>query len=323
MGFAILWVVFLHSPGNYSRFPILYYIKNIGNLGVDIFLLLSGIGLYYSAKKLRKEYGNQWILPFYKKRFMRIMPTTIICLLPWFCYLYRGTSVNPLRFLLDITSFSYWFNGTNRGWYVALSVVLYLLYPLLYTLIDKTTPKKRILYCALLVTADIVMNTGIAIFFPQWFQMVNLALCRVPVFIIGCFLALKVEGKKEFDWLPLICLIVGIVVAAMKEKYEVVTMQYGIWRYLWGIIGFCITVVLASLFQSVLGQKIVKFFRFFGKYTLEMYLIHTTIWTIAMQTFSSGVSIILLNVVCFFLTLIASIIVHEGMDLLFRKLSKN
>lgn len=48
MGFAILWIIVYHfylviQPIDQSVFPV-----RIGYGGVDIFLLLSGLGLYYS-----------------------------------------------------------------------------------------------------------------------------------------------------------------------------------------------------------------------------------------------------------------------------------
>ena len=48
MGFAISWIIVYHyylviQPINLSVFPV-----RIGYGGVDIFLLLSGLGLYYS-----------------------------------------------------------------------------------------------------------------------------------------------------------------------------------------------------------------------------------------------------------------------------------
>ncbi|MCR5484907.1 MAG: hypothetical protein K6F09_04875 [Clostridiales bacterium] len=58
MGFAALWVVLFHSPElsfAFLRFKPLFVgldlIKGRGNAGVDIFLLLSGLGLYYSLEK--------------------------------------------------------------------------------------------------------------------------------------------------------------------------------------------------------------------------------------------------------------------------------
>lgn len=71
MGISIFWIVVFHLIGQkLLKLPpyltglsgILYH----GNLGVDIFLLLSGMGLYYSCKK------NFEVGLFYKKRIKRI-----------------------------------------------------------------------------------------------------------------------------------------------------------------------------------------------------------------------------------------------------------
>lgn len=62
MGFSILWIMFFHSSCDCSNFPVIAIIKQFGNLGVDIFLLLSGIGLYYSADSLYSSGGAKYIL---------------------------------------------------------------------------------------------------------------------------------------------------------------------------------------------------------------------------------------------------------------------
>lgn len=68
MGISILWVMFFHSTISVNN-TILRLIKDIGYGGVDIFLMLSGLGLYYAYKK------NNNILEFYKRRVLRILPT--------------------------------------------------------------------------------------------------------------------------------------------------------------------------------------------------------------------------------------------------------
>ena len=50
MGAAILWVVLFHA-GFQFRGVFFDTVQAIGYGGVDIFFLLSGIGLYYSLKK--------------------------------------------------------------------------------------------------------------------------------------------------------------------------------------------------------------------------------------------------------------------------------
>lgn len=59
MGIAILWVMFFHLSIDINN-RILNLIKTIGYGGVDIFLMISGLGLYYAYKK------NNNIKLFYK-----------------------------------------------------------------------------------------------------------------------------------------------------------------------------------------------------------------------------------------------------------------
>lgn len=313
MGFSILWIMFFHCYGDYSRFPMLEAIKNFGNLGVDIFLLLSGVGLYYSVQRLRRENGERWIIPYFKRRFMRIIPATIICLLPWYCYLYRGQNVSAIRFLLDITSLSYWIDGSNRGWYVALTIVLYAFYPLLYTTIVKWKDD-ALLYCAMLIAIIIAVNTAIAILKPEWFGAVSLALCRVPVFIGGCFLALIVLEKSELRWLPLGCFLMASFLFVFLKRFIEPLRIYGTWRYLYGILGFCVTVVLSVVFRHIHGKWLSKLFCFFGKYTLELYLTHTQILTVLWNSSKINLSGTMTNVLAVGCSIIVAYIVHEGLS---------
>ena len=321
MGLAILWVMFFHSSVNLGRFPLINTLKRFGNLGVDIFLLLSGIGLFNSAQRLRREYEDHWVVAFYRKRVIRILPATIICLLPWYLYLYREQDVNMLRWLLDITSLSFWIDGKNRGWYVALSIVLYLMFPIFYCMLVKGK-SNRLLSFIVLIAIDIAFNTAIAIYKPDWFGKVNLALCRVPVFILGCFLASKVKDNIEQGWLALICLLAAILLVFLRIRFIEPLKIYGIWRYLYGALGFCITVVTSVIFHSFHGKWLSKIFSFFGKYTLELYLTHTQILTVMTKQMKPYFSGVMINVLAVVLSIIMAVIVHEGLSYVIKRISK-
>lgn len=47
MGFAMLAVVYFHSGFDLSMIPLLQILKQWGDIGVDIFLVMSGIGIYH------------------------------------------------------------------------------------------------------------------------------------------------------------------------------------------------------------------------------------------------------------------------------------
>lgn len=79
-GFSIIYIVLFHGiaidKGNYSfGIPTLHWLQDfliMGNIGVDIFLLLSGICLYFSFQKNDNAYA------FMKKRLARVVPSAYI-----------------------------------------------------------------------------------------------------------------------------------------------------------------------------------------------------------------------------------------------------
>lgn len=78
MGIATLGVLLCHAVGRGVAMPnVLAYIFNLGNYGVDIFLFLSGMSMYFSLKG-RKVSLEQW----YKKRFLKIMIPFLLIAIP-------------------------------------------------------------------------------------------------------------------------------------------------------------------------------------------------------------------------------------------------
>jgi len=65
MGIAILWVMMFHLPLR-PGIPIIKEFFNIGYGGVDIFLFLSGFGLYFSLSKKGIKLSH-----YYKKKILQ------------------------------------------------------------------------------------------------------------------------------------------------------------------------------------------------------------------------------------------------------------
>ena len=66
MGIAIIMIVLFHVA--LPRSSAFFGLKRMGNMGVDIFFFLSGIGLWFAWTK-RPE-----LLHFYRRRLLRILP---------------------------------------------------------------------------------------------------------------------------------------------------------------------------------------------------------------------------------------------------------
>lgn len=124
MGVATIMVILCHAP-NYgvemsgsSR-----KILGFGGIGGDIFLLLSGIGCYYSLSK------GFTIKEWYKKRFVRIFVPYTLMQIPFRGYrLFVGNFEFKKEVLIFFT-IDFWTQHVG-AWYVALLLPLYILTPL-------------------------------------------------------------------------------------------------------------------------------------------------------------------------------------------------
>lgn len=124
MGIGIIMVMLLHF-----KVPIFNY---IGFVGVDIFILLSGLGCYYSFAR------NSKISDFYKKRIVRIAPCYLLITFITRYFLMEDSIKTALW---RCTTIGFWTNSPFHEWYVPSVLLFYLMLPVLYWLINiKITP---------------------------------------------------------------------------------------------------------------------------------------------------------------------------------------
>ena len=122
MGFAILWVMYFHIPLKFAT-EVGWFIHRIGFYGVDIFLFLSGLGVYYSLTKRPN------VLGFYKARLVRILPAYIIVACASYCLL-RLDRASALDFFYYISGIGYWTRHARFDWYIPTQLAFYLITPL-------------------------------------------------------------------------------------------------------------------------------------------------------------------------------------------------
>lgn len=108
MGLAILFVIFVHSVDFGINYPKkIANFSYLGQVGVYIFFMVSGIGMYYSLSK--SDQG------FYKRRFKKIMPSYFMIALPVFAVIDLIMDHDNFgSFLLDISMLRWWLFG--RGY---------------------------------------------------------------------------------------------------------------------------------------------------------------------------------------------------------------
>lgn len=195
-GISIIWIILFHGLEiKKTTLPkVISFLDPIirhGNCGVEVFLFLSGVCLYFSLKK------NFSIKSFYIKRLKRILlPFLLIDGVYWlyFCiYLKRDV----LAFVKNISFYSFWIGKDKMVWFIALVLVLYLIYPLIFRVVDNN--KYSLWIISVLIIASYVGCACLRCYFPKWFSAVEIALTRIPVFLIGCYVGRLVYEKKPIS----------------------------------------------------------------------------------------------------------------------------
>jgi len=296
-GIATLWIGLFHS--DYLNDTISFYIKSdfiaeplkfirgTGNVGVDMFLFLSGIGLYFSFTK------DSHVLSFWKKRLMRVLPSAFLIATFYFSmrYVNGRFSSGPFYYFLRETFLYFFVKGERVFWFISLILLMYLVFPIFYKIIDKWKAWGMIGMIAIVVAGTFAIR-AIA---PGVYNNVEIALCRIPVFIIGIWAGRFVMEKKEIDrrWLWLVLAVaVGMlvlmanytpIVKALVPGYtkDMETRYIFIYRYAACPLGIAL-VVLDSFICTELRHRgkanlLRNFFEFVGMYSMEYYMIYLNI----------------------------------------------
>ena len=203
MGIAIILVMICHNsicvPYGFEQINSIF--KSICQCGVDIFMILSGLGCYYSFHKTPK------VVAFYKKRLIKIIIPYVLAVAAYAVvyvgYLGRATFAT---YLWSFSLISFFTDGIMIAWFVAAIIVLYLLVPIIYHLLQRK-PMVVAVLCGLIVMVCI----GIS-YLPltKALTRINeLFLCRIPSFLVGMIVgkALKSERKIEIQrWILFVLL---------------------------------------------------------------------------------------------------------------------
>ena len=304
MGFAILWIILFHfykilNP-EYLIFPI-----SIGYGGVDVFLFLSGFGIFYSWKK------DNRIGSFYKKRFLRIFPAFAIVVLAKDIL----TKSLSLATLSKLSMFGLWLPIPHTYWYISAIMAFYFLFPFYMKFYSKY--KEKSLWTMILVG---VFMTSIYTFInhsDSYRNDVIFFLSRIPIFFIGVtFGRLSVDGlclNKNKIIMMLVLAIVSLGILYVTQQLFSYTFLQNTALNNYPFI--FLTPFLCVMLPVILSKTpiwINRTLSFLGTISLELYLIHLLFITLVGGGFvvDSWIDSILAFFVFLTLCIIASWILH-------------
>lgn len=271
MGLAMLFVMLFHvaMPKSYA----MYGLVRCGNVGVDMFLLLSGIGLWYAWSKRPR------LIDFYWRRYIRIYPAWLLmaCLfyIPNFMETQgSGYSPNMGHLIANIAfNWSFWRIDDLTFWFIPAIMMLYTFAPAYMWLIERHAEYRwmPILFMLLAVMVQ---------YYPPVHHSVGhleIFFSRIPIFLIGINMGSWVKESRSMNgssiWLMLAVLAVSLAMCIEFEQS---------WRgrfplFLERMVYIPLTlsgIMLLTIVLSHAPKTVNKALAFVGGISLELYLIH-------------------------------------------------
>ena len=270
MGAAMLFIILFHV--NLPRSDMFFGLRRCGNVGVDMFFLLSGIGLWYSWTK-RPELWH-----FFKNRYLRIYPSWLVMASIYYISRWMAGGDKFTGSVTDVVlnilvNWSFWRADDLAFWFVPAIMMLYCFAPAYMQLIKKH-PVWRWMPALMMVWCVMV----------QWVQPIHAAVghleifwSRVPIFFLGINFGEWVKQKREIDgsavWLLVLTFALTLTTCVYLEQQLHGRFPLFIERMVYIPLTVSSLLLLVYVFK-VLPKGVNWFLRLLGGVSLEVYLIH-------------------------------------------------
>ena len=267
MGMAMIFIILFHV--SLPQSDMFFGLRRMGNIGVDLFFFLSGIGLWFSWTK------NPSCKHFFKRRYLRIYPTWLVMASLYYIPRFRGGDIMAWIDLIgDITiNWDFWLHDELTFWYIPATMMLYLFAPAYMELIRKHPiyrwlPVVMIMWCILVQYVTPIHNI---------FGHIEIFWSRVPIFFIGINMGEMVRRKDKLDGAS-IWMIVILFVATLTSSIFLEQNLHGRFPlYVERMLYIPLTITTILLLNRIFRRTPKWFnnaFKFVGALSLECYLIH-------------------------------------------------
>lgn len=287
MGISILLIMLFHVG----------FLK-CGYIGVEFFLLISAIGLFFSLS------NDQRLIPFYKKRLIRILPAYLIIAVPYFLYHHRdGFELG--NYLFDLAGLCI-LNSELYFWFIGLIILCYLIAPFYFKLMNY----KYSIFVPFIVLV-------VFYFLGIQFKPLEIMLNRFAVFFFGFHLAKWVYEKKQINikYLGLYCFFIWILILMSEEVH----LFDGLHRVLFFFLSIPALMGLI-LVLKVTPPLIHKWLVFLGGITLEIYMVHERICLKVLDMIFNN--FVIAGIISFPLAIIAAYLLHKIVSFITQFLTK-
>lgn len=276
MGVAMLWVMCFHAIDLNLGVEFLNFLRAAGFGGVDIFILLSAMGLVMSLERRPREFGD-----FMVRRICRIMPAYLIIMIPYTVFLHFYEAVPWSAVLWNSLLLNYWVRCSGSfNWYICGAMTFYVLTPVFFRLFrdQRNRERKAALWIAVgLVLCQLIMQEG-------YWSYVDI-FYRFPTFCLGILLGFYVTeerkvGKKDAQFWAL-WLGIGLLYLSWslsQRAGEGFRLQLPLCHlFLFTTVPMCLA--LCAAFEKLPLEWLRKILARIGECSLEIYLFNASIFT--------------------------------------------
>lgn len=281
MGAAMLFIILFHVA--LPREDAFFGLRRMGNVGVDMFLFLSGIGLWFSWTK------NPDVRHFFVRRYLRIYPAWIIIACLFYIPRFEGGDLWAWVDLVgDISiNWDFWLHDELNFWYIPATMMLYLFAPGYMELIKRHPiyrwlPVVMIMWC-ILVQYVTPIHRAVGHLEIFW--------SRVPIFFIGINMGEMVRSRKQLPpdavWLLLVTFLMTFGTCLYLEQVRHGHFPLFVERMLYIPFTVCSILVMNRIFRRT-PEWVNRAFRLVGMLSLEAYLIHIHFVLVYIQPMGLG-----------------------------------
>lgn len=283
---SILWIVVFHVMEIFlDKFPASWFftiVFNNGNIGVDIFLFLSGISMFYSMKRYEVLNGKN-LADFYKRRFGKILKVYIVFCIPYLLvrdvFVYNDVS----KFISQVLFFD---RNVSSFWFLIAILICYFIYPAVEFLLRKK--KNNIIVCCVVVY--IIGLCYLRIRHEYFYGLYEILLTRIPIFVIGALFSKKVYLNKkitlkEFSFFMLMIFMKTPIVYAMSRVELTMNLASVFSRLLMGWMGIGIIFIMIMIVKEYENSSLDYWVKRIGTFTLEIYVFHIAFRYVLMYGF--------------------------------------
>lgn len=281
MGAAMLFIILFHVA--LPREDAFFGLRRMGNVGVDMFLFLSGIGLWFSWSK------NPDVRHFFVRRYLRIYPAWLIIACLFYIPRFEGGDLWAWVDLVgDISiNWDFWLHDELNFWYIPATMMLYLFAPGYMELIKRHPiyrwlPVVMIMWCILVQYVTPIHHAvgHLEIFWS-----------RVPIFFIGINMGEMVHSRKQLPpdavWLLLVTFLMTFGTCLYLEQVRHGCFPLFVERMLYIPFTVCSILVMNRIFRRT-PEWVNRAFRLVGMLSLEAYLIHIHFVLVYIQPMGLG-----------------------------------